>query len=71
MKLEGTILDAVTRASGCRVEEVVYLFPHLMWNEVFGELDYLIRNGKLRLLVDGRGVTVRTPDENVESQHYT
>jgi hypothetical protein len=67
MKLESTltdrILEVVSEAPGCRIEEVVYQFPDLTWNQVFREVTRLSQNGQLRLLVDRRGLTVRSADE--------
>lgn len=67
MKLESTltdrILEAVSEAPGCRIEEVVCQFPDLTWNQIFHEVTRLSRNGQLRLMLDHRGLTVRSADE--------
>jgi len=68
MKLELTltdrILEAVAKAPGCRIEELVYVFPDFTWNQVFYEVNRLSRNGQLRLILHGRGIiTVRRPDK--------
>ncbi|MEW6245430.1 MAG: hypothetical protein AB1555_01840 [Nitrospirota bacterium] len=68
MKQESTltarILEAVHKRLGCRIEELVSLFPDHTWNQVFREVNRLSRNRQLRLMLDGRGVfTVRRPDE--------
>jgi len=69
LKLESTltdrILEAVSKAPGCRIEDVVGLFPDLTWKQVFHELARLSRNGQLRLLLNRRGLTVRSADEIV------
>jgi len=69
MKPESTltdrILEAVSEAPGCRIEEVVCQFPDLTWKQVFHELARLSRNGQLRLLLNRRGLTVRSADEIV------
>jgi len=69
MKPESTltdrILEAVSEAPGCRIEEVVCQFPDLTWNQVFRELARLSRNGRLRLMLNRRGLTVRSADEVV------
>ncbi|HSN05301.1 MAG TPA: hypothetical protein VLS44_09975 [Nitrospira sp.] len=36
----------------CPLEEVGALCPHLTWNEVFLAIDYLSRNGQVRMTVD-------------------
>jgi hypothetical protein len=63
MTLESTlsdrILEAVSDAPGCRIEEVVRQFPDLTWKQVFHEVARLSRNGQLRLMLNRRGLTVR------------
>ncbi len=69
VKLESTladrIMEAVSEAPGCRIEEVVCRFPDLTLNQVFRELARLSRNGQLRLMLNHRGLTVRNADEIV------
>lgn len=63
VKLESTltdrILEAVSEAPGCRIEDVVGNLPDLTWNQVFLELARLSRNRQVRLVVNRRGLTVR------------
>lgn len=63
MTLESTlsdrILEAVSDAPGCRIEEVVCQFPDLTWKQVFCEVARLSRSGQLRLMLNRRGLTVR------------
>lgn len=63
MKPESTltdrILEVVDKTPACRLEELVYLFPDLTWNQVFREVTRLSTNGQLRLMLDRQGVTVR------------
>ena len=63
MTLESTlsdrILEAVSDAPGCRIEEVVRQFPDLTWKQVFREVARLSRNGQLRLMLNRQGLTVR------------
>jgi len=63
LKLESTltdrILEAVSKAPGCRIEDVVGLFPDLTWNRIFRELGRLSRNRQVRLVVNRRGITLR------------
>jgi hypothetical protein len=57
--LTDRILEAVSKAPGCRIEDVVDLFPDLTWNRIFRELGRLSRNRQVRLVVNRRGITVR------------
>jgi hypothetical protein len=63
LKLEPTltdrILEAVSKAPGCRIEDVVGNFPDFTWNQIFHELGRLSRNRQVRLVVNRRGLTVR------------
>lgn len=62
--LAARILETVNKRPGCRIEELVSLFPDHAWNQVFREVNRLSRNRQLRLMVDDRGVfTVRRPAE--------
>jgi len=67
MALESTLTDRILEAvakAPCRIEELVYFFPDVTWNQVFHEVNRLSRNGRLRLILDGRGViTVGRPDK--------
>lgn len=57
--LSDRILEAVSDAPGCRIEEVVRQFPDLTCRQVFREVARLSRNGQLRLMLNRRGLTVR------------
>ena len=57
--LTDRILEAVSKAPGCRIEDVVGNFPDLTWNRIFRELGRLSRNRQVRLVVNRRGITVR------------
>lgn len=57
--LTDRILEAVSDAPGCRIEDVVGQFPDLTWNQIFRELGRLSRNRQLRLMVNRRGLTLR------------
>ena len=63
--LTDRILEAVSDAPGCRIEDVVGQFPDLTWNQIFRELGRLSRNRQLRLIVNRRGLTLRSADEIV------
>jgi len=57
--LTDRILEAVSKAPGCRIEDVVGLFPDLTWNRIFRELGRLSRNRQVRLVVNRQGITLR------------
>ena len=47
------VYDALEQlGTDCPLEEVGALCPHLTWNEVFLAVDYLSRNGQIRMTVD-------------------
>lgn len=56
MAVEGMIQQVYEaleqRGTDCPLEEVSALCPHLTWNEVFLAIDYLSRNGQVRMTVD-------------------
>ncbi len=49
------ILDAVDRAPGCQLDDLVLSVPELTWNQVFLEVDRLSRTGLVRLTAMGKG----------------
>lgn len=57
--LTDRILEAVSEAPGCRIEDVVGQFPDLTLKQVFREVARLSRNGQLRLMLNRQGLTVR------------
>lgn len=65
MKLDPSIIDrileAVTRTPGCRVDDLVSLFPGLTWNQVFCEVTRLSLNHQLFLILDNQGAFVVKP----------
>jgi len=67
MKLESTLSDRILEAVAdepCRIEELVYSFPDVSWNQVFYEVNRLNRNGRVLLMFNARGVfIVRKQDE--------
>jgi hypothetical protein len=62
--LTDRILEAVSEAPGCRIADVVCQFPDLTWNQVFRELARLSRNGQLRVILNRRGLTIRSVDRS-------
>ena len=53
--LADRILDAVHRAPGCQLDELVLSVPELTWNQVFLEVDRLSRTGQVRMTAMGQG----------------
>jgi hypothetical protein len=50
------ILQAIANVSECSLEEVARSCPNLTWNEVYLEVDRLIRTGQVRLILKGPGL---------------
>ncbi len=50
------IMEAVSRAPGCLVEELAMDCPDLTWNQVFLTVDQLCRAGQLLMAKKGPGV---------------
>ncbi len=64
------ILDLVSRAPGCQLDELVLVCSDLTWNQVFLEIDRLSRVGHVRLRSAGRGVyTVWLPEKPTTISH--
>ena len=62
--LADRILDAVHRAPGCQLDELVLSVPELTWNQVFLEVDRLSRTGHVRMTAMGKGTyTIWLPNE--------
>jgi len=58
------ILDAVYRAPGCQLDDLVLSVPELTWNQVFLEVDRLSRTGQVRMTVMGkRTYTIWLPNK--------
>jgi hypothetical protein len=55
------ILEAVTKAPGCRLEDLVSLFPGLTRNQVFCEVKRLSQNHHLFLILDNQGSFIVSP----------
>ena len=53
--LADRILDAVHRAPGCQLDELMLNVPELTWNQVFLEVDRLSRTGQVRMTAMGKG----------------
>jgi hypothetical protein len=49
------ILDAVHRAPGCQLDDLVLRLPEFTWNQVFLEVDRLSRTGQVRMTAMGKG----------------
>lgn len=66
MSQQGTvadrILEAMRRAPGCQLDDLVLCLPGLTWNQVFLEVDRLSRTGQVWVTAKGQGdYTVRLP----------
>ena len=62
--LADRILDAVYRAPGCQLDELVLSIPALSWNQVFLEVDRLSRTGQVRMTAMGKGTyTIWPPNK--------
>ena len=70
--LADRILDAVHRAPGCQLDELVLSVPELTWNQVFLEVDRLSRDGQVLVTLDTGGrYMIRLPDHSrVPETHY-
>ena len=49
------ILEAVRRAPGCQLDDLVLSLPGLTWNQVFLEVDRLSRTGQVWVTLKGAG----------------
>jgi hypothetical protein len=62
--LADRILDAVRRAPGCQLDELMLSVPELTWNQVFLEVDRLSRTGQVRMTAMGKGTyTIWLPNK--------
>ena len=58
------ILDAVHRAPGCQLDDLMLSEPELTWNQVFLEVDRLSRTGQVRMMAMGKGTyTIWLPNK--------
>jgi hypothetical protein len=58
------ILDAVHRAPGCQLDELMLSVSELTWNQVFLEVDRLSRTGQVRMTAMGKGTyTIWLPNK--------
>jgi len=55
------IPDAVHRAPGCQLDELMLSVPELTWNQVFLEVDRLSRTGQVRITAMGKGTYAIRP----------
>lgn len=64
------ILAAIARQPGCRIDQVLSLHPDLTWNQVFGEIDRLSREGALLVTLKGRGEYALSLPSHKEAREY-
>jgi hypothetical protein len=63
------ILDAVHRAPGCQLDDLVLRVPELTWNQVFLEVDRLSRTGQVRMTAMGKGTyTIWLPNKEKKTR---
>ena len=55
------ILDVIARSPGCNLEDIVFECLGLTWNQVFLEVDRLIREGQVCLTQQRPGHYIVTP----------
>ena len=61
--LTDQILEAVSRAPCCQLDDLVLSLPGLTWNQVFLEVDRLSRTGQVLVMSMGEGnYTIRLPN---------
>ena len=67
--LADRILDAVHRAPGCQLDELVLSVPELTWNQVFLEVDRLSRTGQVRVTALRKGTyTIKLPNKETSTR---
>jgi len=67
------ILDAVHRAPGCQLDELIRSVPELTWNQVFLEVDRLSRTGQVRMTAMGEGmyaIRLPTKEKRTRTPHH-
>jgi hypothetical protein len=68
MRQEITVRDRILKAllkmpdSRIRIEELVCLFPDLMWSQIFHELRHLSHKDQVCLILENGWIVVRKPD---------
>ena len=53
--VKSQILEAVRRAPGCQLDDLMTTCPDFTWNQLFLEVDALSRTGTLRVTSLGHG----------------
>ena len=67
--LADRILDAVHRAPGCQLDELVLSVPDLTWNQVFLEVDRLSRTGQVRVTALRKGTyAIKLPNKETSTR---
>lgn len=55
------ILESISKAPGCRMDDLVSLFPDLTWNQVLLEVNRLRLGHRLLMIADSQGSFVVSP----------
>lgn len=55
------IFEAISRAPGGRMDDLVVLFPELTWDQVLREVNQLRLGHRLLMIADGQGSFVVCP----------
>lgn len=66
------ILDVVSQAPGCRLDELEFACSDLTWNQIFLEIDRMSRMGHVWLQSAGRGLyTIWLPEKPRDISHHS
>ncbi len=49
------IVALIEAMPGCQIEDLVRVAGDLSWNQIFSEIDYLSRSGRVLVTLKGRG----------------
>ena len=55
------IFESISKAPGCRMDDLVALFPDLTWNQVLREVNQLRLGHRLLMIANGQGSFVVCP----------
>ena len=55
------IIEFITKSPGCRMNDLMALFPDLTWNQLLGEVNRLRLSHRLWMITDSQGSLVVCP----------
>jgi hypothetical protein len=55
------ILNFITKSPGCRMTDLIALFPDLAWNQLLDEVNRLRLGHRLWMTMDSRGSLIVSP----------